>query len=211
MNQYLFQARGAHGNREVPRHASCTPALRRSATSNYSPRRQAVAGRPGRVLLRRPRAAAGPRSRADARADERPRRRRGHARERRRGQRNCLKTALTGRSPPSLGDELTEWLRREFEQFRAEAGDRARAGAHGAGILAAAAVSGAVATGAALTCPCLPSSASSARAAPRSSSPWARAALTAYLAKRGLDELGVPTDAAAERVKEAAQQVVSSP
>jgi Mn-containing catalase len=33
MNQYLFQARGAHGNREVPRHASCTPALRRSATS----------------------------------------------------------------------------------------------------------------------------------------------------------------------------------
>ena len=34
---------------------------------------------------------------------------------------------------------------------------------------------------------------------------------TAYLAKRGLDELGVPTDAAAERVKEAAQQAVSSP
>jgi hypothetical protein len=34
--------------------------------------------------------------------------------------------------------------------------------------------------------------------------------LAAYLAKRGLDEFGVPTEAAAERVMGAAQQAVSS-
>jgi len=34
---------------------------------------------------------------------------------------------------------------------------------------------------------------------------------TAYLAKRGLDELGVPTEAATERVKDAARQSVNSP
>jgi hypothetical protein len=34
--------------------------------------------------------------------------------------------------------------------------------------------------------------------------------LTAYLAKRGLDELGVWTDDAAERAKQAAQRAASS-
>jgi hypothetical protein len=34
---------------------------------------------------------------------------------------------------------------------------------------------------------------------------------TVYLAKRGLDELGVPTEAAAERVRDAAREAGSSP
>jgi hypothetical protein len=110
-----------------------------------------------------------------------------------------------------FGDELTESLRREFEQFRAEAGDRARAGARGAGILAAAAVSGAVATGAALTLPVLALKRIFGAGGTALIVAVGAGGLTAYLAKRGLDELGVPTDAAAERVKEAAQQAVSSP
>ena len=75
-----------------------------------------------------------------------------------------------------FGDELTDSLRREFEQVRAEAGDRARAGARGAGILAAAAVSGAVAAGAALTLPVLALKRTFGAGGPRSSSPRARAA-----------------------------------
>jgi hypothetical protein len=110
-----------------------------------------------------------------------------------------------------FGDELTDSLRREFEQVRAEAGDRARAGARGAGILAAAAVSGAVAAGAALTLPVLALKRIFGAGGTALIVAAGAGGLTAYLAKRGLDELGVPTDAAAERVKEAAQQAVSSP
>jgi Putative Actinobacterial Holin-X, holin superfamily III len=110
-----------------------------------------------------------------------------------------------------FGDELTQSLRREFEEFRAEAGDRARAGARGAGILAAAAVSGALAAGAALTLPVLGLKRIFGAGGTALIVAVATGGLTAYLAKRGLDELGVPTDAAAERVKEAAQQAVSSP
>jgi hypothetical protein len=110
-----------------------------------------------------------------------------------------------------FGDELTDSLRREFEQVRAEAGDRARAGARGAGILAAAAVSGAVAAGAALTLPVLALKRIFGAGGTALIVAVGAGGLTAYLAKRGLDELGVPTDAAAERVKEAAQQAVSSP
>jgi Putative Actinobacterial Holin-X, holin superfamily III len=110
-----------------------------------------------------------------------------------------------------FGDELTQSLRREFEEFRAEAGDRARAGARGAGILAAAAVSGALAAGAALTLPVLGLKRIFGAGGTALIVAAATGGLTAYLAKRGLDELGVPTDAAAERVKEAAQQAVSSP
>jgi hypothetical protein len=110
-----------------------------------------------------------------------------------------------------FGDDLTESLRREFEQFRVEAGDRARAGARGAGILAAAAVSGTVAAGAALTLPVLAVKRIFGAGGTAVIVAVGAGGLTAYLAKRGLDELGVPTDAAAERVKVAAQQAVSSP
>ncbi len=109
-----------------------------------------------------------------------------------------------------FGDELSESLRREFEQFRAEAADRARAGARGAGMLAAAAVTGAVAAGAALTLPVLGLRRILGAGGTAVVVAVAAGGLTTYLAKRGLDELGVPTEAAAERVKEAAQQAMSS-
>jgi hypothetical protein len=109
-----------------------------------------------------------------------------------------------------FGEELTDSLRQEFAQLRAEAADRARAGARGGGLLAAAGVSGAVGAGAALTLPVL----ALRRILPPSATAVVVAAgaggLSAYLAKRGLDELGVPTDAAADRVKEAARDAVSA-
>jgi hypothetical protein len=71
-------------------------------------------------------------------------------------------------------------------------------------------VSGAVGAGAALTLPVL----ALRRILPPSATAVVVAAgaggLSAYLAKRGLDELGVPTDAAADRVKEAARDAVSA-
>jgi hypothetical protein len=109
-----------------------------------------------------------------------------------------------------FGEELTDSLRQEFAQLRAEAADRARAGGRGGGLLAAAGVSGAVGAGAALTLPVL----ALRRILPPSATAVVVAAgaggLSAYLAKRGLDELGVPTDAAADRVKEAARDAVSA-
>jgi hypothetical protein len=109
-----------------------------------------------------------------------------------------------------FGDELADSLRKEFQQVRDEAGDRARAAARGAGFLAGAAVTGAVGAGAALTLPVL--------ALRRVFGPGPTALLiaagaggaTVLLAKRGLDELGVPTEAAAERVKDAAREAVGS-
>jgi hypothetical protein len=109
-----------------------------------------------------------------------------------------------------FGEELTESLRREFEQLRAEAGDRARAGARGAGLLAAAGVTGALAAGAALTLPVLVLRRFIGAGGTALVIAAGAGGITAYLAKRGLDELGVPTDAAAERVKEAAQHAVGS-
>jgi hypothetical protein len=109
-----------------------------------------------------------------------------------------------------FGEELTDSLRREFEQLRAEAGDRARAGARGAGLLAAAGVTGALAAGAALTLPVLVMRRFIGAGRTALVIAVGAGGITAYLAKRGLDELGVPTDAAAERVKEAAQSAVGS-
>jgi hypothetical protein len=110
-----------------------------------------------------------------------------------------------------FGEELTDSLRQEFAQLRAEAADRARAGVGGGGLVSAAGVSGAVGAGAALTLPVL----ALRRILPPSATAVVVAAgaggLSAYLAKRGLDELGVPTDAAADRVKEAARDAVSAP
>src|SRR3954452_25128781 len=109
-----------------------------------------------------------------------------------------------------FGDELSQSLRREFEQLRTEAGERARAGARGAGLLAAAGVSGGVASAAVLTVPVL-GLRRLLGSGPKALLIAAGAGgLSAYLAKRGLDELVVPTEAATERVKEAAQQAVAS-
>jgi hypothetical protein len=109
-----------------------------------------------------------------------------------------------------FGDEVAASLRHEFEELREAAGQRARAGARGAAFLTAAAVSGAVAVGAMLTLPVLamrrllgPGPTAVVMAA-------GAAGVTAYLAKRGLDELGVPTEAAAERVKDAARDAVTT-
>lgn len=109
-----------------------------------------------------------------------------------------------------FGEELSGSLRREFEQLRAEAGDRARAGARGAGLLAAAGVTGAVAAAAALALPILGLRRILSPAATAMVITAAAGGLAVYLAKRGLDEFGVPTEAAAERVKEAASHAVSS-
>jgi hypothetical protein len=109
-----------------------------------------------------------------------------------------------------FGDDVAASLRHEFEELREAAGQRARAGARGAAFLTAAAVSGAVAVGAMLTLPVLamrrllgPGPTAVVMAA-------GAASVTAYLAKRGLDELGVPTEAAAERVKDAARDAVTT-
>lgn len=101
----------------------------------------------------------------------------------------------------ALGHDIAESLRREFADLR----DYARSGARGTAFLAGAGVSGSVAALAALAVPVL--------ALRRVMSPGATAltigvgaaAVTAYLAKRGLDELGVPTEEAAQRVKDAVQ------
>jgi hypothetical protein len=119
----------------------------------------------------------------------------------------------TGRASDAFsqfGDEVAASLRQEFEELREAAGQRARAGARGAAFLTAAAVSGAVAAGAILTLPVLalrrllgPGPTAVVMAA-------GAAGVTVYLAKRGLDELGVPTEAATERVKDAARDAVAS-
>lgn len=109
-----------------------------------------------------------------------------------------------------FGEDMAESLRSEFEQLRAEAADRAKSGARGAGFLAAAGVTGGVAAAAGLAVPIL------ALRRVLGAGPTAvvvaagAGALSAYLGKRGLEELGVPTEAAAERVKQAAREAVAS-
>jgi hypothetical protein len=108
-----------------------------------------------------------------------------------------------------IGDDLSESLRREFEQLRAEAGDRARAGARGAGLLTAAGFSGSLAIAAAAFVPLLglrkligPVGTSIVVAA-------GAGGASAYLAKRGLDEFGVDTEEVVGQAKSAAQQIVT--
>jgi len=106
-----------------------------------------------------------------------------------------------------LGDKLSH----EVEQLRAEASERASGGARGVGLLAGAGAAGAVGVIALGTLPIM--------ALRRVMPGWAIAvgvagvagALTAVLARRGLDELGAagaPVDA--ERVKAAARDAVRS-
>lgn len=99
-------------------------------------------------------------------------------------------------------------LRREVEQLRAEAAERASGGAKGAGLLAAAGATGAVAVGATAALPLM--------ALRRLLPGWAIAtllaggagALTIVLARRGLDELGAAAPIDAERIKDAAREAV---
>jgi hypothetical protein len=117
-----------------------------------------------------------------------------------------------------FGQELTEALRSEVAQLREELGSRARDAAKGTGFLAAAGVTGAVAGAAVLSLPLillrrlLPPGGTAILVAAGAG------AATAYLAKRGLEELGevMPDEteqlkqSAAEAAKEAARRVTGS-
>lgn len=104
-----------------------------------------------------------------------------------------------------FGQELTDALRHEVEQLRAELAGRAREAAKGTGLLAAAGAAGAVAGAAAISLPLI--------LARRLLPPGATALIvaagagtaSAYLAKRGLEELGQAMPAEADRIKDAAR------
>lgn len=123
--------------------------------------------------------------------------------------------ARTTQSGDSIAEPLVQMiqgvgdtLRREVEQLRAEAAERASGGAKGAGLLAAAGATGTVAVGATAALPLM--------ALRRLLPGWAIAtllaggagALTIVLARRGLDELGAAAPIDAERIKDAAREAV---
>jgi hypothetical protein len=103
-----------------------------------------------------------------------------------------------------------ETVRREVEQLRTEAAERAAGGAKGAGLLIAAGATGTVAAVAAASLPLM--------ALRRLMPSWTIAlglaggggALTAVLARRGLAELGAAAPVDAERIKDAARDVIQS-
>lgn len=122
---------------------------------------------------------------------------------------------------PSAGESIAEPLvqmiqglgdtvRREVEQLRTEATQRATGGAKGAGLLIAAGATGTVAAAAAASLPLM--------ALRRVLPGWILAlglaggagALATVLAKRGLDELGAATPVDTERIKHAAKEAVRS-
>lgn len=106
--------------------------------------------------------------------------------------------------------DVGDTIRREVEQVRDDAAERAAGGAKGAGLLAAAGVSGTVALGAAASLPLI--------ALRRLLPGWAIALLVAggagagavVLARRGLSELGAAAPIDTESVKDAARQAVRS-
>jgi hypothetical protein len=105
---------------------------------------------------------------------------------------------------------IGDTVRREVEQLRAEATERATVGAKGAGLLVAAGATGGVAVAATASLPLM--------ALRRLLPGWAIAvlvaggagALTFVLARRGLDELGAAAPVDAERIKDAAREAVRS-
>jgi hypothetical protein len=105
---------------------------------------------------------------------------------------------------------LGDTVRREVEQLRAEASERAAGGAKGAGLLVAAGATGTVALAATASLPLI--------ALRRVLPGWAIAVLvatgtgaaTAVLARRGLAELGAAAPIDAERIKDAARDAVQS-
>lgn len=106
--------------------------------------------------------------------------------------------------------DVGETVRREVGQVRADAAERAAGGARGAGLLAAAGVSGTIALGAAASLPLI--------ALRRLLPGWAIALLVAggagagaaVLARRGLSELGAAAPIDTDSVKDAARQAVRS-
>ncbi|HWC27530.1 MAG TPA: phage holin family protein [Solirubrobacteraceae bacterium] len=104
--------------------------------------------------------------------------------------------------------DLGENVRREVEQLRTEARERAAGGAKGAGLLAAAGAAGTVALAALASLPIM--------ALRRLLPGWAIAVLfaggagtaTVVLARRGLAELGDAAPIDTERVKDAAREAV---
>jgi putative superfamily III holin-X len=106
--------------------------------------------------------------------------------------------------------DIGETVRREVEQLRTEATQRATGGAKGAGLLVAAGATGTVALAATATLPLM--------ALRRLLPGWAIAVLvaggagaaTVVLARRGLAELGAAAPIDAERIKDAARDAVQS-
>ena len=105
-----------------------------------------------------------------------------------------------------LGDSV----RREVEQLRTQAAERAAGGAKGAGLLAGAGAAGAIALAAMASLPLM--------ALRRVLPGWAIAvgvaggagALTVVLARRGLAELGAAAPIDGDRIKDAAREAVRS-
>jgi hypothetical protein len=125
-----------------------------------------------------------------------------------------------GRTPQSgnaIADPLVQMIhgigdtvRREVEQLRTEAAERATGGAKGAGLLVAAGATGTVALAATASLPLI--------ALRRVLPGWAIAVLiagaggaaTAVLARRGLAELGAAAPIDTDRIKDAARDAVQS-
>ncbi len=105
---------------------------------------------------------------------------------------------------------LGDTVRREVEQLRAEASERATAGAKGAGLLIAAGATGSVTLAAAASLPLM--------ALRRLLPGWMIAVvvaggaggLTVVLAQRGLREFGAAAPVDAEQIKDAAREAVRS-
>jgi putative superfamily III holin-X len=123
----------------------------------------------------------------------------------------------TAQSGNAIADPLVQMIhgigdtvRREVEQLRAEATERATEGAKGAGMLVAAGATGTVALAATASLPII--------ALRRVLPGWAIAVLiaggagaaTAVLARRGLSELGAAAPINTDRIKDAARDAVHS-
>ena len=125
--------------------------------------------------------------------------------------------ARTPQSGNAIADPLVQMIhgigdtvRREVEQLRTEAAERATGGAKGAGLLVAAGATGTVALAATASLPLI--------ALRRVLPGWAIAVLiagaggaaTAVLARRGLAELGAAAPIDTDRIKDAARDAVQS-
>jgi putative superfamily III holin-X len=125
--------------------------------------------------------------------------------------------ARTAQSGNPIADPLVQMihgigdtLRREVEQLRTEATERATEGAKGAGLLVAAGATGTVALAATAALPLI--------ALRRVLPGWAIAVLiaggagaaTAVLARRGLADLGAAAPIDTDRIKDAARDAVNS-
>lgn len=107
-----------------------------------------------------------------------------------------------------VSEDLGLFLGREFARLREEATERARAAARGAGLLTAAGFSGSIAVAAALSLPLIALRRLIGPAGTSAVVAGSAGAVAAYLAKRGLDELGVPADETAEVAVAVAREAI---